>query len=236
MIVCIGAKTGSIPRPRSVFWFVAGKAIDVLRLAGRIVVCLMLVSVPFLALSGGIFWWLLTEHDINYYLTERPPQALLAVALVGSTLALMAALLIRYIMGWVYATAILLLEDASPVAAMQLSRNRTRSHRKLIFVTLLVWGSLNLLLRTALSFGVVLVCQQLVFASSGRLTTLVLALGTMIFAVFLSNLFVNVVANITLASCLSMLYIDDRGASNVTMPPLSSQAYPRKRSAAWVSK
>ena len=51
-----------------------------LELARLALVRLTLISVPFLAATGGIYWWLARTHDINYYLAERPPEFNLALA------------------------------------------------------------------------------------------------------------------------------------------------------------
>ena len=57
-----------------------------MRMVGRV----LLLAAPFLAVGGGLFVWLLTEHDINYYLTEKPPEYWLAVVFIGAMLVLLA--------------------------------------------------------------------------------------------------------------------------------------------------
>jgi glycerophosphoryl diester phosphodiesterase len=46
----------------------------VLRLTVNVVVRLLAGLLPFLILLGLVYWLLLSRHDINYYLAERPPE------------------------------------------------------------------------------------------------------------------------------------------------------------------
>ncbi|NRB35675.1 MAG: glycerophosphodiester phosphodiesterase, partial [Rhodobacteraceae bacterium] len=64
----------------------------VARLLGRI----LLIMLPFLAVGGGLYLMLLTEYDINYYLSQTPPVFYWAVGLIGAVvLAMVVALIAR---------------------------------------------------------------------------------------------------------------------------------------------
>ena len=52
-------------------WTTTRRATGVVRLAGHVTLRLLVVAAPFLAVGGALYWWLLTEHDINYYLDHR---------------------------------------------------------------------------------------------------------------------------------------------------------------------
>ena len=41
----------------------------------------MVIIAPFLAIASLLYFWLLGEFDINYYLSERPSEFRIAVAL-----------------------------------------------------------------------------------------------------------------------------------------------------------
>jgi glycerophosphoryl diester phosphodiesterase len=66
---------------------------SVLRLAARISFRLFVVAAPFLAVGGAIYAWLLTEHDINYYLDAQPAEFWWAVGLIGGVLVAMSLVL-----------------------------------------------------------------------------------------------------------------------------------------------
>ena len=53
----------------------------VLLLTARIIVLVLLAVTPFLVVAGVVYFSLLTQFDINYYLAERPPAFLFALAL-----------------------------------------------------------------------------------------------------------------------------------------------------------
>ena len=40
---------------------------------------LLLIALPFLATIGALYWVFLRTYDINYYLTQKPPEFLAAV-------------------------------------------------------------------------------------------------------------------------------------------------------------
>jgi glycerophosphoryl diester phosphodiesterase len=44
-----------------------------LRLTARVAAITLLVVLPFLALAGVVYFALLSQFDINYYLSEKPP-------------------------------------------------------------------------------------------------------------------------------------------------------------------
>ncbi len=223
MTVCIGADIGSIPRPRSVVRFVASQTFQLLRLAGSVVIRVALSAVPFLGIGAGLFWWLMTEHDINFYLAEKPPSFLLAVGLIGLTLAVMTMVIGYRLIGWIYATPILMLEDLEPEAAVAESNRRTGGQRGNIAIILIGWAVFNLAIRIALSLLVVSIAPRLVSIAASSLPILVIALGLLVLVLSLTNLISSLIGNITLASSLSMLYVQDRGSRQIAMPGRSER-------------
>ena len=86
------------------------------------------VSLPFLAAGALTYFTLLGEHDINYYLTEKPWQlwaSLLIFGIIGFANLLVGAWL--YIR-WLFAIPALIFEHAHPLEALKKSWQRTR-HR-----------------------------------------------------------------------------------------------------------
>ncbi|KAA5539335.1 glycerophosphodiester phosphodiesterase [Roseiconus nitratireducens] len=223
MMVSVGSAVGRTPRPRSVFRYVASKSTTLLRLAAWVVARIGLNALPFLAVGGAIFWMLLTEHDINFYLTEHPPEFWAAVVAIGFVLVLMSVLLLWRVIGWVEATPLVLFERAGAIRAITESERRATGRRRLIAGSLVGWFATTTLLRVALSATVVFAAQQVVDTTGSRLTWMVLALGLMILLVWLGNLVSGVVANISLGALLSMLYVDERGSAAIEMPTVSEE-------------
>jgi glycerophosphoryl diester phosphodiesterase len=84
------------------------------------------LSLPFVAVAGGVYWTLLTSNDIYYLVNERPPEFLLAVAigvlLAAGLAAAFAALYVR----WLFALPILLVEGIAPRCCLSASRELVR--------------------------------------------------------------------------------------------------------------
>src|SRR5262245_53558907 len=83
MTVGLGNVQGMRLRVRDVFAHGAARALPILHLTLHFVVRVLLLAAPFLAAAGGTYWLLLREHDINFYLTDRPPAFWSALAIVA---------------------------------------------------------------------------------------------------------------------------------------------------------
>lgn len=110
-----------------------------LHMIGRTV----LIGVPFLALAALIYFSFLTEFDINYYLTEKPPVFWRAGGLIMLCLLAMTYVLLRVFSGWILALPLLVLGDESPVRVLNTSREVSVSNRIPIALTLLAVFLLN---------------------------------------------------------------------------------------------
>jgi glycerophosphoryl diester phosphodiesterase len=87
-------------RASSAVQFALRRLVPILSLSVRLVVRVLALVVPFLALAAATAWLALTAHDINFYLTERPPAFWIAAVVIGLLLAVLAFLLIRKLIGW----------------------------------------------------------------------------------------------------------------------------------------
>jgi glycerophosphoryl diester phosphodiesterase len=94
----------------------------VLRISLRFIVRLLLWSLPFSRLTGAIYFWLLGDNDINFYLAERPPVFLWAVALAAVVLLVHLVVVARLTTGWVHALPLAIFRRETPAASLRLSR------------------------------------------------------------------------------------------------------------------
>ncbi|MCO8122291.1 glycerophosphoryl diester phosphodiesterase membrane domain-containing protein [Stieleria sp. TO1_6] len=218
MSVCMGVQQRQIPRPRSALAFVVSKSTPLLRVAGHVVMRCILTALPFVGLAAFLFWWLLTDHDINFYLTDKPPVFWRAVGAIGLVLGAMAVTLCIQLIGWVYATPIVLFEGLTANQTLTASRQRVGGHRQTVFTALVTWGGLNLAVRFVLSLLVIWVTKTLIWYASSTLSLLVIAMGLMILLVSGTNLILSILANVTLATTLTGLYVCDRGADRISVP------------------
>lgn len=114
-----------------------------LRISLRFMVWLVLWSLPFLGLTGAIYYLMLGGNDINFYLAEKPPVFLWAVALAGLVLFVHLLVVARLATGWVHALPLAIFRRETPAAALRLSRQNAVGSRKTVFTGLVAWGLLT---------------------------------------------------------------------------------------------
>lgn len=113
---------------------------EILELALRIVLRIIFYSTPFVLLAGLIFYALLIRHDINYYLTNRPPEFKFAI-IGGLLLAVgLAFTVIRYSVRVIFSLPILLFEAKRPSEALLLSSLKSKQHVIPIAMSIGTWG------------------------------------------------------------------------------------------------
>ena len=71
----------------------------------------ILAIIPFALLLVLIYYLLLSDFDINYYLSGRPPEWRLAVGLGGLVAAVASFNLMRQFVSWVFCLPLLLFSD-----------------------------------------------------------------------------------------------------------------------------
>lgn len=200
------------------FHFLTRKAIGVFQIASRIVVRVLIISVPFVAVGGGIFAILATDHDINYYLTDWPREFRLAVLIIVALLLILAVLLVRFAVNCLIAIQLHLFEGISPSDCLKKSRERMRGHRKAATKWIIVWGVSNFLISTAASAAVVSFGRQVVPAASGHLWTLALTLGVVLAMWGVVNVGINILAVVSFALLQAEVYHQCGGDTRCVLP------------------
>jgi len=157
MTLGAGKAQGVHPGTVNALRFTAAYARFIFSFALRLVVRVLLLTLPFLAIAAGIAWLLLTDYDINYYLNEQPPVFWVAAISIGLLLLAMLVLLVYRVTGWVLALPLVLFAGVSPAQSFAESENLTRWRRRQILTILGFWALLAILL------GIVLlgIIQQL---------------------------------------------------------------------------
>lgn len=130
--------------------FTAAYAHLIFSFALRLVVRVLLLTLPFLAIAGGIAWLLLTDYDINYYLNEQPPIFWVAAISIGLLLLTMLALLVYKLIGWSLALPLVLFAVVAPAQSFAESERITRWRRRQILTILGLWALLAVLLGSVL--------------------------------------------------------------------------------------
>jgi glycerophosphoryl diester phosphodiesterase len=192
--------------------FAARRSWLVVRMVMRIFVRVLLISAPFLAAGGLIAMLLLREHDINFYLAQRPPVFLVAAGAVGILLAVMAVVIVRRLLSWAFALPLLLFESIGPARALTTSVERTAGHRWLVGSTLVGWGIAAALLSAVPLAVVGTVARWTVPRFAGSIFVLVIVMGAFLLLWGLLNLLVSLINAIFFALLTVRLY-DGFGSS-----------------------
>ena len=149
LTICAGERLGVMAALRGATRYLG----SVFLLTARLVARVLLIVAPFGALAALVFWQLLTEYDINYYLSERPREFWMAIAIIGVIVAGLAGVLVPKLIGWAFALPIHLFEDVRPSLALRASETRTSGHRVGLAAAYVVWA-LGGALFSAVAFGI----------------------------------------------------------------------------------
>jgi len=142
--------------------FALRRAAPLFRFAGRLVIKLLLTVVPFLLAGAGVAWLLLTNYDINYYLSVQPREFWLAAAVIGLILVAMFWLLIRRLLSWSLALPLVLFAGTLSADSFTASERLTRENKVVILRALALWAAAALLLGGMITIVVQLLAGLLV--------------------------------------------------------------------------
>ena len=137
--------------------YTAVRAHSIFAFAIRLVVRVLLLTLPFLAAAGAIAWFLLTDYDINYYLSEQPTEFWIAAVMIGLLLLAMALILVSKLLAWSMALPLVLFANIAAAKSFAESERFTAGHKRKLIKLLAIWALLALILG-AVILGVI---QQL---------------------------------------------------------------------------
>ena len=206
MVIAFGAV-----EDRKVTWLDAvayayRRAVALVHFAGAAVIRLLLLSVPFLAVGGGVYWLLIRTHDINYYLARKPPEFQAAIVVVGILLACLAVIIASKIASWLFALPMVLFEGLSGPQALKQSEESTTADRRKLTLWLLGWLALTFVLSTAVTTIVGWLGGLTVSHDGSNLSVLLIGLSLVIILTGVANLVVSVFTTILFPLLVVRLY------------------------------
>jgi glycerophosphoryl diester phosphodiesterase len=107
----------------------------------------MAIAAPFVVVGLLVAKQFLTQFDINYYLSNRPPEFVLAVSIIAAVLALLGIVLLNRLLSWAVSLHMVLFNVTSPNKAFGESARQMRGHR----LPLLGQGVIWLAIRAAIA-------------------------------------------------------------------------------------
>lgn len=206
LTIAFQASHGYGVKPWTVLGFVVQRSGSILHLACHIFVRLLLTGLPFLAVSAGIYFWLLSEHDINYYLTEKPPVFWVAMLLIGGFLFTLLMLLVKRIISWIFALPLLLFERIPTKDALSTSHRITAEKYWLLTGWLLAWLLANSVLAGIITGIIATTAWFLVPRMAESVSLLALLLGGFMVLSGLVNFLLAFVSVATLNVLVIRLY------------------------------
>ena len=139
-----GQKVTTLEITETLAWLM----IPLLRLKAKGLAFLALTATPLALLAGLTYTALLTRHDINYYLADRPPSFLAAAAIGGVLGTIFLAVLAYGYVRTVFLFPIMLFENLPVRAAFSESLRRTNGDIRRLGAVLLGWHVFGVVLTT----------------------------------------------------------------------------------------
>lgn len=234
MLIGYGATEG-----RRVTWWVALRGVIrklpvILLLGIHALLRILVLVLPFGAVAGGVYWMLLRHHDINYYLARHPPEFIWAAVLVGAVLLVLGILLVRKVMGWMYALPIVLFEDLRPPEALRKSVMLTRGRRLGLLAWTAAWFVGGLLLSGLVTWLTGAVGRHVLPLVSNSIPLAAFTMGSIGLLTLLLHFLITLLAAALFAVVVVRLYRRDSGASaSGSLAVEFADAEPIERYPAW---
>ncbi len=206
MRIALLAMQGKQCSPLEALLFIAARTHKLLLFTARLVVRVLILALPLLAVAALIAWYLITDYDINFYLTEKPPEFWKAAILIGIVLCILLAVLGRKLMQWSMALPLLLFAGVAPENVFAESARLVHGQRKVVFAVLLSWAVLSLLLGFSLFGAIKLVGVWSMPTVYESLRWMVLLLGALAALWGISNVLLTAFTSGSFAYLLMALY------------------------------
>jgi len=186
--------------------YTAKNALKVFIFSLHLVIRVLTIVLPFLALAAIVAWLTITDYDINYYLSTKPPIFIFAAIVIGLILVVMLYILIIKLLSWSLTLPLILFTDTPPAQSFSDSKILVKNNKKLVFMLFGCWALASLLL-TALLLGIVdIMTNNLVPLFYHSMTVLVLVIGALVVLLSLGNFFITALASGTFVGILIELF------------------------------
>jgi glycerophosphoryl diester phosphodiesterase len=203
---------------RGALAFGVSRAFVLLQLMGNMVAHLIVGLVPFAFGIGAVYWTLLRYHDINFYLSQRPPAFWVAVGLAAVILTLLLIVLLRTLGRWSLALPLVLFENVSPRLALKTSGTRTIGMRLVAIGALVMWAAIAAVVFALAAWAPEAIGRSLAGRYAGSMQGL-LTFVTILVAIYAS---LGLLATLLNASLLALvvlrLYIHGGPAQSLYVP------------------
>jgi glycerophosphoryl diester phosphodiesterase len=186
--------------------YVTKYAFELVKLAGHVIVRLLLISAPFLAGVGGVYLLFLNKHDINFYLADKPPVFWWAIAITGLLVMIMAVIVLKKCASWMIAMPLILFEGHRARQALRESARKVVVFGWKIAFLLASWLAGVGLLSGLVTFLVGLIGNALIPDLGGNFAIVASGLGITLMLAGLGNLAIAILSTALFPLLIVRLY------------------------------
>jgi glycerophosphoryl diester phosphodiesterase len=201
--------------PFDALLYTATRAHKLWLFTARLVIRILTLAIPPLAIAALIAWYLISDYDINFYLSEKPPEFWTAVILISAVLVALLIVLMRKLAQWSMALPLVLFGNTSPALSFAESTRITQGHRKAIFLVLLSWAGLSLVLGMIVLGAMKMLGHWTIPIVAESLSLAVLAIGGLVVLWGAANVLITAFTSGTFAYLLMDIYARLGPASNL---------------------
>jgi len=174
--------------------YVTRYAFELVKMAGHVSVRLLLISVPFFAGLGGVYLLFLNQHDINFYLHDKPPEFWWAIVIAGLLVMILAVIVLKKCASWIIAMPLILFEGNRAEQALLESAQKMVSFGWKIALLLAMWLAGVAFLSGLVTSLVGLIGNVLIPDFGGNFAIVASGLGITLMLAGLGNLAIAIVS------------------------------------------
>lgn len=205
-LICLAGTRGTCLPAITATKFAWQHAADILTLSLRLLIRATLMTLPAVAAGGLVAWLLIADHDINFYLAERPLRFWCAAALLVTITGVWCAVAVPRFLGWIHVLPLLLAEPISGRELFRVSTARATGRRSTVLVRLMLWMAALVVTSLLMTAAMWLIASTVIPHVSHSLLLLVPTLSVLLGIWMLGQLALSLAQSITLAVVSTRLY------------------------------
>lgn len=175
----------------------------------HLILRLLAITAPFALAGLLVAQRYLTQFDINYYLSTRPPEFIFAASLIAAIATVLAVLLLFRLLSWAVSLHLVLFDEASPRKAFADSARRMKGHRLRLLKQGIIWFAIYAVVASLMTLSVGFVFR-LVSAETESLRSVLLVVGVAVALWSLAGILLAAISNGALAYLLYDRFDPDR--------------------------
>ena len=164
------------------------------------------IAAPFVVVGLLVAKRFLTQFDINYYLSNRPPDFYIAASTIGVVVAILAIVLLNRLLSWAVSLHMVLFDKANPIKVFADSARRMKGHRLSLLKQVAGWLAIRLAIASLMA-AIVGIVVRFLSVDSESLKSVLLIVIVAVSLWSLAGVVLVSISNGALA-CLLISYFD----------------------------